>query len=377
MKSVLFISLALLIIGCESESKLFSPGETESESNDAPQALNKVAGVSSAPVVASVVELGSVSKPATVVTRDGGESVLIGGKILWTFGDTFFNTKAVDGDSFRSNTAALANPSQPLAVTEPLDRDLNGTPYQALPFTAAEDAYNDATRNKYDRIALWFGGLVPDRNGSGLAFYKKLYVKGPLDFPPIGVGSAHFAPGKTTGARDPKLLFTASEPQFVRPMLYNGNVYLYGNLKYGDPALPFGVARASLAKATKRSAYQFWNGSQWVADINATVKILDRIAGAVSVSYNAYLQCFIAVHSEFIPYIGNTSNIVLRTASKPEGQWSAPQVLFTGMQPVGNSNRAGQEHPALAKNGGKTIYVSYYRPIGLQGELRLVEVTFK
>jgi hypothetical protein len=89
MKSVIFISLTLLFIsGCDSESKLFSPGEAESESNDAPQALNKVVGVSGAPVVQSVVELGTVSKPITVVTRDGGESLLIGGKILWTFGDT-------------------------------------------------------------------------------------------------------------------------------------------------------------------------------------------------------------------------------------------------------------------------------------------------
>jgi len=370
----LFVLLAVVVAGCDKESPLDAP------TTDAQQNFAKESGVNAlqgaAPVVLSVKELGIVSKPSTVVTRDGGESALIGGQILWTFGDTFFNTKAADGDSFRSNTAALANPADPLNVTKP-PLDANETPYQALPFTAAEDAYNDATGNKYDRIALWFGGLVPDKNGSGLAFYKKLYVKGPLSFPPIGVGTAHFAPGKTTGVRDPKLLFTASEPQFVRPMLYNAYVYLYGNLKYGDSSLPFGVTRAPLAKATKRSAYQFWNGTQWSSNINTTAKVFDGIPGAVSVSYNAYLQCFIAVHSEYIPNFGTTNKIVLRTASKPEGEWSAPQVLFMGMQPVGNSNRAGQEHPELAKNGGKTIYVSYYRPLGLQGELRLVEVTFQ
>jgi hypothetical protein len=44
-------------------------------------------------------------------------------------------------------------------VSEPLDA--NGTPYQALPFTAAEKAYNNSTNDPNDRIALWFGGLVP------------------------------------------------------------------------------------------------------------------------------------------------------------------------------------------------------------------------
>jgi len=373
MNSVLFISLALLfIVGCDSESKLFSPGEAESESNDAPQVLNKVAGVASAPVVDAVVELGTVSKPPTVLTRDGGESALIGGQILWTFGDTIFNPKSVDGDNLRSNTAALANPSQPLVVTEPTDA--NGAPYQALPFTAAEQAYNDSTNNSNDRIALWFGGLVPNTNGSGLAFYRKLYVKGNFIFPAIGVGTANFAPGSTAGVRDPGLLFNSNEPQFSRPLLYNGKVYLYGNLNNGDPTLPFGVARASsLAKATKRSAYRFWNGSQWSTNIATTVKIFDQIPGQVSASYNTYLQSFIAVHSGVF-----SNKIYLRTASKPEGPWSAPQELFTGMPPTSGANRAGLEHSELAKNGGKIIYVSYYRPTGfLQGELRLVEVTFQ
>jgi len=371
MKSVFFISIvaALIILGCKSSPNEFSLGDTDSESADAALALNKSAA---APVVATVVELGTVSKPATVVTRDGGESLLIGGKILWTFGDTIFNTTAADGSTYRSNTAALANPSQPLAVTEPLDA--NGTPYQALPFTAAEQAYNDSTNNPNDRIALWFGGLVLNTNGSGLAFYRKLYVKGNFIFPAIGVGTANFAPGSTTGVRDPGLLFTASEPQFSRPLLHNGKVYLYGNLNNGDPTLPFGVARASsLAKATKRSAYRFWNGSQWVANIAATAKIFDQIPGQVSVSYNTYLQSFIAVHSGVF-----SNKVFLRTAGKPEGPWSAPQELFTGMPPASGANRAGLEHPELAKNGGKTIYVSYYRPMGfLQGELRLVEVTFQ
>ncbi len=102
--------------------------------------------------------------------------------------------------------------------------------------------------------------------------------------------------------------------------------------------------------------------------------VFDWIPGQVSVSYNAYLHCFIAVHSGVF-----SNKIFIRTARRPEGPWSAPQELFTGMPPAsGSVNYAGQELPELAKNHGKTIYVSYYHPTGfLQGELRLVEVTFE
>ena len=372
MKSILFISSALLIIGCESAPDALSPEGTPSELSEVTGGLEKVAGASIAPVVDVVTELGTVSKPPSVTARDGGETTLVGGKILWTFGDTIFNPASVDGTNLRSNTAALANPASLLVVSEPVDA--NGAPYQALPFTAAEQAYNDSTNNPNDRIALWIGGLVPDRNGSALCFYSKLFVKGALSFPPIGIGTAHFAPGSTTGVRDPKLLFTATEPRFVRALLYKDKIYLYGNLNNGDPTLPFGVARASsLAKAAKRSAYRFWNGSQWSADINTTAKIFDWIPGQVSVSYNAYLKSFIAVHSGVF-----SNKVFIRTASRPQGPWSQPQELFTGLPPAsGSTNYAGQEHPELAKSGGKTICVSYYRPTGfLHGELRLVEVAF-
>jgi hypothetical protein len=42
MKSILFIPLVHLLIGCESEPNLFSPIDTNGESNDVPFALNKV-----------------------------------------------------------------------------------------------------------------------------------------------------------------------------------------------------------------------------------------------------------------------------------------------------------------------------------------------
>ena len=364
-----FILLAMLYWGCD---KMPNEAITDAQQNLAKAFEGDALQVLAAPVVASVIELGVVAKPSSVLVRDGGSSTLVGGKILWHFGDTIFKPGiiSVDGKTYRSNTAALANLATPLAVTEALDA--NGAPYQAIPFTAAEQAYNDSTGRPDDRIAIWPGGMVPKNKSSGLAFYLKIHVMpGTLNYQPLGVGTANFASGKTTAQRNPGLLFGATEPQFNRAMLYNGMVYLYGKLPTGS-FLPYGVARAPLKNATKRSAYQFWNGSAWVSDVNQAVAVMSGIPGAVTVSYNAYLQTFIAIHSQAF-----SDKVIFRTASSPEGPWSAATDLFTGM-PSSSNNYAGQEHIELNKSNGKIIYVSYFNPQGfLQGELRLVEVTFQ
>jgi len=377
---LLFVLLAVFVAGCDKEIPLNAPINDAQENIAAVSKLN-APELASAPVVSSITDLGAIGQPASVLTRDGGSSTVVGGKMLWLFGDSFFKNgvKSVDGDSFRSNSAAIADLTMPLDVTERLD--INDTPYKAIPFTAAEKAYNASTGRLDDRIALWPGGMMTEKSGKGLVFYLKIHVlpnpndPGKVIYQPLGVGTARFASGKTTASRDTGLLFNANEPQFNRPLVYNGMVYLYGSLPTVPGSFPsYGVARAPFKNATKRSAYTFWNGSAWVSDVNQATAIMYFIPGAVTVSYNAYLQTFIAIHSQF-----DSDKIVFKTASSPEGPWSLAAELFTGMPAAGtdSNNRAGQEHPELAKDNGQTIYVSYYNPQSLlQGDLRLVEVTF-
>src|SRR5689334_20251225 len=54
--------------------------------------------------VDAVRDLGPIGKPPKVIGRDGGGSGLIGGKILWLFGDTFWPFKSADGTNYRTNT---------------------------------------------------------------------------------------------------------------------------------------------------------------------------------------------------------------------------------------------------------------------------------
>ncbi|GHO64106.1 hypothetical protein KSC_029980 [Ktedonobacter sp. SOSP1-52] len=319
--------------------------------------------------VASTKDLGTVDHPKSVAARDGGATALIGGQLLWTFNDTL-----VAGDSHvRSSSAALAAPTNPLAVHEPLDA--KGAPYPFVPFTADEQVYNDSTGKPDDRIAIWPGSVI-NYQGGGLVYSYKLKVQpGFLNYQFIGIALAHVQAGKTVATRESGLLFTYPEPDFVNAMIYNNTVYVFGRPHNMDTSNgPYVAARAPLALATNRSAYTFWNGSSWTSDVNQAAPLFTDIPGAMTVSYNPYLKQFLVVYSQ-----GLTNNVVMQTAPSIIGPWSRPFVAFAGLPPSqGGTDYAGIEHPELAKNGGRTIYISYYRTLSqLTGEMHLVEVNFQ
>jgi hypothetical protein len=134
-----------------------------------------------------------------------------------------------------------------------------------------------------------------------------------------------------------------------------------------------GVCRAPIAVADSRSNYEFWNGSTWVKDINATASILNVIPG--SVSFSPHFKVLMNVYSE----IGSNTAYV-RFANNPEGPWSAKQVLYN-TPPLPEANKYNyiiNEHAELAKNNGKTIFISYSHPLPwFRGDVRLAQVDFK
>ena len=319
--------------------------------------------------ISSVQDLGAVKTPATVVARDGGATNLIGNQILWVFGDTLFNTASSDGVHLRSNTAALGSLTDPLNVSEPVDA--NGVPYPLLGFTSEEQAYNDTHAVPNERIALWPVSIVPEGDRTGLLFYLKLIAKpGVLNYTFIGTGLAEIDQGKTTAVRDPDLLFTAPEPLFASAFIDGATLYLYGMLMNGKKDQSFGIGRVLLNSVRDRGAYQFWNGAAWVSDVTQTAPILNNIPGDVSVAYNRYLKHYLAIHSEIL-----SNRVVMQLAEQPQGPWSDPLVIFVGQPAVNSVDYAGRQHAELASMDDRTIFVSYYHPLGLfTGELRLVEL---
>jgi hypothetical protein len=356
-------SLRLLLLSCAALMLVAGTwrGTTPSHQDSRPPRLRLVR------------EVGALSQPASVTARDVGASALVGGRLLWAFGDTLLKSPAEDGERLRSNTAALGGTRDPLRLEEPLDS--RGAPSPLLPFTDEEQRYNDDSGRPDERIALWPGSVVGDGQSGALVFYSKLFVHpGELNYEQIGVGLARVDARETVAKRDPGLIFRAPEPAFDSGALVVGaDVYVYGCTPDGSLDFPCLVARAPLARAGDRAAYRFWDGDDWTSELGAAKPVLRGPSSGLTVSRNAHIGQYLAVYSEIF-----SNRVLVRTAPRPEGPWSEPVEAFKSPAPPQGTNYAAREHPELAREDGRTIFVSYYHPkSSLSGEMRLAELRFE
>jgi hypothetical protein len=171
----------------------------------------------------------------------------------------------------------------------------------------------------------------------------------------------------------PDLLFTENERGFgSAAFISNGMLYAYGcNYNSGCE-----LGRVAPANVQVRSAWSFYAGSgNWSTQIGDAVAVFND-ANILSISWNAFLQCYVAVYSP--PF---SQNVVMRTSAKPEGPWSRETLAFVAMQPApGNGNvYDALAHTEYDANGGRTIYVSYSRatPAPFSSEVRVVAVTLQ
>jgi hypothetical protein len=333
----------------------------------------RVAGPSTRPLrVVSVADRGPLVQPVGWV-RDGGESALVGGRILWVFGDTLFATPAADGTHLRSNSWARSDPAHPDRLDDVVEPD--GTPTQLVPFDELESAYNRLSGRSDDRVALWPGSVLAQDDGSALVFFREVLVApGVLHFRVLGAGIATVPPGARVAVRDGNLLFRAPDPAFASGAVRDGGfVFLYGCHRIDRQAFGCDVARVPATDVRDRTAYEFWDGARWSPDVRRAAVALEGPSGGPSVSWNPWLGSYLAVYSQ--PF---SNRVLMRTAPQPQGPWSAPVVAFTGVTPSSsNADYAAFEHPELATDGGRTVVVTYFHPLGpFRGEIRLVRVTF-
>jgi hypothetical protein len=142
---------------------------------------------------------------------------------------------------------------------------------------------------------------------------------------------------------------------FVRPPEGSPDAaagYIYS---FGTPAGRFGpayVSRVQEGQILNLSAYEYWDGSDWVQNnpsaavpvfageqnqfgflislannllglFGIPVVIPTGDASEMSVQYNEYLDQYIVLYTD------NTASVVMRTAPRPEGPWSEPLALTT------------------------------------------------
>ena len=191
----------------------------------------------------------------------------------------------------------------------------------------------------------------------------------PVNFEIIGSGLVAGDPQTWTFKRllraDDYIWWPKDVPHFGSSILMKDgdkNIYFYGVLM--DPV---GVQRCYIARVEMNNIedyakYEYLSSikPEWSKDIQKAVSIFSDAPSEVSVSYNHYLKRYLAVHSFM-----TSAKIVGRTALNPWGPWSEPVALYTVnvddsvKLPYSCLIYAGKEHPELAEDNGKTIYITY------------------
>ncbi len=345
--------------------------------------------------VESAVELGPLDFMDVVRARDGGFSAGWRGRSVWVFGDTILGANGEDGTAWRSSTWCSTQDMDAddglSDLTEPVDS--LGAPYEFLPFTADEKAFNDAHRGEQctagddcgARYALWPGPIVVMPDDSAVIMYTKLMARpGEFNFGVLGCGIATWndpadpvtrlpATGGPTG--DPLMLTGANGPCLAAAALvHEGYLYAYA-VQDAWMAHPCIVARVPTGQITDRGAWRFYAGPDdgWVENWRDAKTVIEG-STMMSIHYNRHLGRFVAIHNAIV-----SGDVVIQVADNPWGPWSTSTVMFTGLEPtLENSwDYSGLAHPEFSEDAGKIEYVTYFRPGDWSGELRLVRVTFE
>lgn len=343
--------------------------------------------------ISQVKDLGIIPTNPDILGRDGALSTLFQGYSVWLYGDTFLakpdaqdRTLLSDSWSFTSDLNAQSGLS---GFMERLDS--TGAPTMILPETPAEQAFNQAhnVNNCQQqpcgaRWALWPSSIVVNpADGGALIFYMVVSAQpGNFNFQGIGTSVATWPDIQQEPQRPtlnppivsdhPDLMFTENEPEFgTAAFLRDGALYVYGCGVLTD-GFDTGcrLAKVDPSSAQERGAWSFYAGNEnWSSNISDAVPVFN---GGGSVSWNGYLQRYVAVYSQVF-----SQNVMIRTAPNPEGPWSREVVAFVAMQPSSGNVYDAHAHAEYDLNGGQTIFVSYSRamPAPFTSEVRLVSLT--
>ena len=350
--------------------------------------------------VAAARDLGPqfTDNPHRMTGQDGAYSIPLGdpgpgqaARVFWYFGDTLIGERPPG--SLRDVFAGLAAIGQPQGHA-PFERLPTNTglvlPAQSgrgglTDFQHITDEHGEIRqlvppgpddRDEWDRMWCMHGvalGGSPGDPSDQTLYLSYMHIRmregtlGPFEmgFEIIGTG---LAKGDTETWRFERLLHGGEamwwpypQPQFSAAILpADGWLYCYGVTGHESGVQQAYLARVRPEDIEDRDRYEYLVGPEptWGPDVSDAVPLFDGPPNELSVSYNAYLGGYLAVHS-----FGTEGRQVGRTAPTPWGPWSAPTTLWTveaapdKKYPV--AAYAGKEHPSLAEDGGRVIYLTY------------------
>jgi hypothetical protein len=331
---------------------------------------NSASTTSSTSLVQSVSNLGSqfTDNGVGITGMDGATSTrLPSGGALWLFGDTvegpFESIHGLPLKDLNASTAAIVpdqNASEGIKQFEFLKDREGKRPRQIVPFASDEDpaihrvwpihgvCRGDEMFLFYHRISLLKGIDVFDNfrlDGMGIARGKI----GEFKFERIVAndGTREFWKGdKPTFG-----VFIESADDFV---------YLWGSLMTG-----MHLARTRLAKIEDVASYEYLAEAptaaspkvkpKWSKTFQPSASLFDSVPNEMSAAYNRHLGKFVAFHT-----LNREHKIVMRTAPQRTGPWSSPQIVYR--PPLIKDTDmvyAAKEHPELARENGRVLYVTY------------------
>ena len=157
------------------------------------------------------------------------------------------------------------------------------------------------------------------------------------------------------------LFWKSSEPTFgVWVHRADDYVYVWGCLMTG-----MYLARTRPQSVADLASYEYLVAAptianptmspRWSTRFQPTGALFDAVPNEMSVSFNSHLNKFIAFHS-----LQRENKIVMRTAEKITGPWSGPSVVYRP-QRIGDDDLiyAAKEHPELARENGRLLYVTF------------------
>lgn len=324
--------------------------------------------------------------PHQMVGQDGAYSIPLGEKTLWFFGDTLIGQRT-PGESvwYPGGTAVgpwdmsgkagirrMINNCGLLLENYDMRNGFQDVRYildnvgeikTLMPLLADEHP---------DEIRIWCMHGIALQDKLYLFFNKvEMLADGPfpVNFDILGVGLV------VGNSRDwefqrvihngSDLFWRKNDPQFSAAILPDKNgdwLYFYGVKKDPQRVQQTHLARVQPENITNPDAYQYLVSSapKWSDNIADARPIFAHPPNEQSISFNPYLNCYLAVHSFDI-----TGKIVARTAAHPWGPWSEPTVITT-IVPVREKPLpypplvyAAKEHPVLQRENGRVIYITY------------------
>lgn len=319
---------------------------------------------------------------------DGAYSIQIGNKILWFFGDTLIGERIKDEslwypggekigpgsmagtgkiEEMLTNTALLVPVGTGIKTLQDFNFILSNSfrLKQLIPYLDEEDP-------ELYRIWCLHGTQIDEKI---YLYYQKVEMLGegdvlPVNFKVIGSGLAfgyrtdwNF---KRIMLNDKTLFWDEHQPQFAASVLNNfekdGFIYCYGVLKNPAGVQQCYVARVNPGQIEDRSSYEYLaaENNLWDNNIKYAYVVFEGMPNELSVSFNRYLNSYLAVHS-----LDLTGKIVARTAPNPWGPWSDYTELYqvdvkrTIDLPYPVLIYAGKEHPELSEDDGRILYITY------------------